>query len=400
MTDDLFARTRALFDLPEGVIYLDGNSLGAMPKAARERVRRELDENWGRELIRAWNTAGWIDMPSRIGDRIGALIGAPAGSVMAADSTSVNLYKALNAALRLAGPRKTILSDSGNFPTDLYIAEGVIGTLDRGYQLKVVAPEEVAEAMDETVAVLMLTEVDYRTGRLHDMAALTAKREGAGHCHDLGPRAFRRGAAGRSLLASAPISPWVAATNISTAVPAPPRSSTCVLVCRTRSRRSCRAGWVTRPRSNSISTTGPRPRSHRLRAGTPAVLSMAALEAALTVWDGVDMAAVRARSIALGEAFIQTVELLCPELELASPRDPQRRGSQVSFRFAHGYEVMQALIAEEIIGDFRAPDIMRFGFTPLYLSPGEVEAAARRLAAVINQGLWDQPKFRARNKVT
>ena len=132
MTDDLFARTRALFDLPEGVIYLDGNSLGAMPKAARERVRRELDENWGRELIRAWNTAGWIDMPSRIGDRIGALIGAPAGSVMAADSTSVNLYKALNAALRLAGPRKTILSDSGNFPTDLYIAEGVIGTLDRG----------------------------------------------------------------------------------------------------------------------------------------------------------------------------------------------------------------------------------------------------------------------------
>src|ERR1700723_1887562 len=180
MSDDLFARTRALFDLPEGVIYLDGNSLGAMPKAARERVRRELDENWSRELIRAWNTAGWIDMPSRIGDRIGALIGAPAGSVMAADSTSVNLYKALNAALRLSGPRKTILSDSGNFPTDLYIAEGVIGSLDRGYQLKVVAPEEVAEAMDETVAVLMLTEVDYRTGRMHDMAGLTAKAKALG----------------------------------------------------------------------------------------------------------------------------------------------------------------------------------------------------------------------------
>src|ERR1700733_5788942 len=158
MSDDLFARTRALFDLPEGVIYLDGNSLGAMPKAARERVRRELDESWGRELIRAWNTAGWIDMPSRIGDRIGELIGAPPGSVMAADSTSVNLYKALVAALRLAAPvRGTILSDSGNFPTDLYIAEGVIETLDVGYQLKVVAPEEVAEAMDETVSILMLT---------------------------------------------------------------------------------------------------------------------------------------------------------------------------------------------------------------------------------------------------
>src|SRR6202453_5482016 len=141
MTQDLFERTRALFDLPEGVIYLDGNSLGAMPKAARERVRRELDESWGRELIRAWNTAGWIDMPSRIGDRIGTLIGAPAGSVISADSTSINLYKALKAALRLGGSRKTSLSAPGNFPTDLYIAEGVIATLDRGHELKVVAPE-------------------------------------------------------------------------------------------------------------------------------------------------------------------------------------------------------------------------------------------------------------------
>jgi kynureninase len=144
----------------------------------------------------------------------------------------------------------------------------------------------------------------------------------------------------------------------------------------------------------------PAPAMHRLRAGTPAVLSMAALEAALTVWDGVEMSAVRARSITLSEAFIRTVEQLCPELQLASPRDPERRGSQVSFRFAHGYEVMQALIAEGIIGDFRAPDIVRFGFTPLYLGITEVEAAARRLAAIVNQRLWDRPEFRARNKVT
>src|SRR5271169_4254244 len=153
MSDDLFARTRALFDLPEGAIYLDGNSLGALPKAARARVRRELDESWGRELIRAWNSAGWIDLPTRVGDRIGALIGAPKGSVVAGDSTSVNLFKALSAALELAVPRKVILSDSGNFPTDLYVAEGVCRLLRQGHELKVVDPKAVESALDERVGV-------------------------------------------------------------------------------------------------------------------------------------------------------------------------------------------------------------------------------------------------------
>ncbi|HEY3720659.1 MAG TPA: aminotransferase class V-fold PLP-dependent enzyme, partial [Roseiarcus sp.] len=313
MSDDLFTRTRALFDLPEGVIYLDGNSLGAMPKAARERVRRELDENWSRELIRAWNTAGWIDMPSRVGDRIGELIGAPAGSVMAADSTSVNLYKALNAALRLAGPRRTILSDSGNFPTDLYIAEGVIGTLDRGYQLKVVAPEEVAGAMDESVAVLMLTEVDYRTGRLHDMAALTAKAKALGIvtvwdlAHSAGALPvdltgvgadFAVGC-GYKYLNGGPGAPAFIYVRPGLQDEVAPVLS----------------GWMGHAAPFEFDLHyRPAPAMHRLRAGTPAVLSMAALEAALTVWDGVDMAAVRARSIALSEAFIQTVQSLCPEL--------------------------------------------------------------------------------------
>src|SRR5271169_3342228 len=180
MSDDLFARTRALFDLPEGAIYLDGNSLGALPKAARARVRRELDESWGRELIRAWNTAGWIDLPSKVGDRIGTLVGARKGSVVAGDSTSVNLFKALTAALELAAPRKVILSDSGNFPTDLYVAEGVCRVLARAHELKVVEPEAVESALDDRIAVLMLTEVDYRTGRKHSMRELTEKAKALG----------------------------------------------------------------------------------------------------------------------------------------------------------------------------------------------------------------------------
>ncbi len=180
MSDDFFERSRAMFDLPEGIVYLDGNSLGAMPRSARERVRRELDESWGRELIRAWNTAGWIDLPSKVGDRIGTLIGAPKGSVIAGDSTSINLFKALTTALELAAPRKVILSDSGNFPTDLYVAEGACRLLGRGHVLKIVDPEAVQSALDERVAVLMLTEVDYRTGRRHDMRMLTEKAKAFG----------------------------------------------------------------------------------------------------------------------------------------------------------------------------------------------------------------------------
>jgi kynureninase len=397
--NDVFARARALFDLPEGVIYLDGNSLGAMPKAARERVRRELDDSWGHELIRAWNTAGWIDMPSRIGDAIGKLIGAAPGSVMSCDSTSINLYKALNAALRMSGDRKVILSDSGNFPTDLYIAEGIIGTLDRGHRLKVVAPEAVAEAMDETIAVLMLTQVDYRTGRLHDMEALTARARRLGIvtiwdlAHSAGAFPVDLAGAGADFAIGcgykylnggpgAPAFIYVRPDLQNDVTPVLP-------------------GWMGHAAPFAFDLHyDPAPGMHRQRAGTPPVLSMAALEAALTVWEGIDMGALRARSIVLSEAFIRIVESLCGELALASPRDPDKRGSQVSFRHPQGYAVMQALIAEGIIGDFRAPDIVRFGFTPLYLSLDEVETAARRLAEIVNRGFWDQPQFLARNKVT
>jgi kynureninase len=399
VNDDLFQRTRAMFDLPKGVVYLDGNSLGAMPKSARERVRRELDESWSRELIRAWNTAGWIDLPARVGDRIGALIGAPEGSVVTGDSTSINLFKALTAALEFAVPPKVILSDSGNFPTDLYVAEGVCRLLGRGHELKIVDPGAVESALDERVAVLMLTEVDYRTGRRHDMRLLTekAKASGAVTIWDLAHSAgafpvdlagcgadFAVGC-GYKYLNGGPGAPgFIYARPDLQAGVAPALS-----------------GWMGHAAPFAFELRyRPAPAIDRLRVGTPPVLSMAALDAALDVFDGVDLVALRERSIALSEDFIRRIEAECPELQLASPRAPAGRGSQVSFRFRQGYAAMQALIARGVIGDFRAPDVMRFGFTPLYIGFAEVESAAGALIEIVRRGLWDRPEYHARNKVT
>jgi kynureninase len=399
MSDDLFARTRNMFDLPEGVVYLDGNSLGAMPKCARQRVRRELDESWGGELIRAWNTAGWIDLPARVGEKIGALVGAPKGSVVAGDSTSVNLFKALTAALELAHPRKVILSDSGNFPTDLYVAEGVCRLLGRGHELTIVDPEAVEGALDERVAVLMLTEVDYRTGRKHDMGSLKRKAKAFGAvtiwdlAHSAGALPVDLSACGVDFavgcgykyLNGGPGAPAFVYVRPDLQAGVSPALS----------------GWMGHAAPFAFELGyRPAPGVDRLRAGTPPILSMAALDAALDVFEGVDMLALRERSIALSEHFIRRIEADCPELELASPRNPARRGSQVSFRFAEGYAAMQALIARGVIGDFREPDVMRFGFTPLYIGFAEVEAAAGALVEIVRGGLWDRPEYHARNKVT
>lgn len=399
MQPDIFEKTKSLFDLPEGVIYLDGNSLGPLPKAARERLRREIDHSWGHELIRAWNTAGWMDLPAKVGNRIGRLIGAPEGSVIAADSTSINLFKALTGALSLVPGRKTILSDSGNFPTDLYVAEGVVRTLGRGHELKVVAPEEVEAAIDESVAVLMLTQVDYATGRLHDMDRLSARARAAGVitlwdlAHSAGALPVDLSAAGADFA----IGCGYKYLNGGPGAPA-------FIYVRPELQRSIApalSGWMGHEAPFAFQQTyQPAPSIDRMRVGTPPVLSLASLDAALSVWDGIDMTEIRARSIQLTEQFITGVEKACPELTLASPRDPARRGSQVSFRFPEGYAAMQALIANGVIGDFRAPDIMRFGFTPLYIGPADVEEAIARLKTVMETRQWDQPQFKARSKVT
>lgn len=397
MTD--FDATRALFDLPEGIVYLDGNSLGPLPRASRERVAREVAQSWGTLLIRGWNEAGWMDLPQVVGDKIGRLVGAPAGSVVAGDSTSVNLFKALTAALSLSGERKVVLSDSGNFPTDLYVAQQALAALGRGHDLKIVAPEAVEGAIDETVAVLMLTQVDYRTGRLHDMAALTAKAQAAGAvtvwdlAHSAGALPVDLAGAGADFaigcgykyLNGGPGAPAFIYVRPGLADRVSPAL----------------AGWMGHAAPFAFDLGyAPAEGVNRMRVGTPPILSMASLDAALDVWDGVSMADLRTRSIELSETFIAEVEARCPQLTLASPRDPERRGSQVSFAFPEGYAAMQAAIANGVVGDFRAPDIMRFGFTPLYVGRADVVRAAETLERVMGERLWDRPEFKQRAKVT
>lgn len=394
-----FAATRARFDLPEGVIYLDGNSLGPLPKGAAERAQQVIAREWGEMLITAWNRAGWIDLPRRLGDRIGRLIGAPPGTVSVGDTLSIKVYQALASALDLNPGRKVVLSDSGNFPTDLYMAEGLLRTLGKGHELRILAPEDLAGAITDEVAAVMLTEVDYRTGRCHDMAAITAKAHAAGVialwdlAHSAGALPvdlagarvdFATGCTYKYLNGGpgAPAFIYVRPDLAERAVPA-------------------LSGWMGHAAPFAFDLAyRPAEGVERMRVGTPAILAMGVLDAALDVWDDVGMADVRARSIELSELFIAEVEASCPGLELASPRDPGQRGSQVSFRFEHGYAAMQALIAEGVIGDFRAPDIMRFGFTPLYLCEAEVREAAARLARILATRAWDRPEFHRREKVT
>ena len=397
MTD--FAATKAKFRLPKGVIYLDGNSLGPLPLGAMERARRTIEGEWGDMLIRAWNLAGWMDQPRRVGDRIAPLIGAEPGTVVMGDTLSIKMYQALASALAMRPERKVVLSDTGNFPTDLYMAEGLIQSLDRGHLLKTVAPEAVEAAIDESVAALMLTHVDYGSGRMHDMARLTRKAHAAGAlviwdlAHSAGATPVDLAGCGADFAAGctykylnggpgAPAFIYVRRDHIDDARPA-------------------LSGWLGHEAPFDFALNyRPSPGIERMRVGTPPVVQMSILEAALEIWDGVDMAALRARSVELSELFIREVEARCPALTLASPSDPAARGSQVSFRFEHGYAAMQALIARGVIGDFRAPDRMRFGFAPLYIDEGDVRRAVDILAGVIAERAWDRPEYKRREAVT
>jgi len=397
MTD--FSATKSMFDLPEGLVYLDGNSLGPLPRAASDRMAKVMQEEWGKLLISGWNKAGWMAQPMRTGDRIARLIGAEPGHVVIGDTLSIKVYQALAAALDMRPDRRVILSDSGNFPSDLYMAEGLVAALDRGLELRVVAPEAVESALTDEVAVMMLTQVDYRTGRMHDMARLTEKAHetGALALWDLAHSAgavpvdlsgaqvdFAAGCTYKFLNGGpgAPAFIYVAPRHADTARPA-------------------LSGWLGHAAPFAFEPAyRPGTGIERMRVGTPPVLALAALEAALDVWDRVDMADLRARAITLAERFIAAIEPACPMLTLASPRDPAQRGSQVSFHFEHGFEAMQACIARGVVGDFRAPDIMRFGITPLYLDEADIDRAAHVIRQVMQDRLWDDPAFRIRDKVT
>ncbi|MEP5730997.1 MAG: kynureninase [Sulfitobacter sp.] len=387
------------FILPEGLVYLDGNSLGPMPKSVPARMATVMNEEWAQMLIRGWNKAGWMAAPSDVGTAVAALIGAPAGTVVMGDTLSVKVFQALAAGVKMRPDRRIILSDQGNFPSDLYMAEGLVGLLGQGYELRTVSPEDIAQAIDEDVAVVMLTEVDYRTGRKHDMNAITKSAHAAGAvmvwdlAHSAGALPvdltgsgceFAIGCTYKYLNGGpgAPAFIYVRPDLADTVEPA-------------------LSGWLGHRAPFEFDLNyAPAQGIERMRVGTPPVLQMAALDEAMKLWQDVDMEDVRSASIALQEQFIEEVEAAVPQLVLASPRDPAIRGSQVSFRFEHGYAAMQAVIDRGVIGDFRAPDIMRFGFTPLYLDASDVTKAAKVIADVIQNDLWDDPAYKVRSRVT
>ena len=407
---DPLARLRDQFDLPAGKVYLDGNSLGVLPRATPERVADVVKREWGEHLIESWNTAHWIELPQRVGDKIARLVGAAPGELVAADSTSVNLFKVLSAALTMARAdapqRRAIVSERGNFPTDLYIAEAL--ARERGFELVLLdAPAQIGPRLAQgDVAVVMLTQVDFKSGRLHDMAAVSRLAHEAGAlmlwdlAHSAGalPVDLHAGDAdfavgcGYKYLNGGPGAPafvWVH-----------PRHA----------ERFWQplAGWMGHAAPFEFDPAyRPAPGIARYQCGTPAVLSLAALEC------GVDtllaaaplggMAALRAKSLALTDLFIALVDERCAGhgLECITPREHARRGSQVSFARGEGaFAIVQALIARGVVGDFRAPDVMRFGFTPLYLRFVDVWDAVEHLRQVLASGEWQQARFNRKAAVT
>ena len=403
---DLLSPLRKQFELPPGVIYLDGNSLGVLPRTTAARVQAVVTQEWGLELIRAWNSAGWMELAQRIGDKIARLVGAGPGELVVADSTSVNLFKVLSAALSItaadAPQRTVVLSERSNFPTDLYIAEAV--ARQHGLELVLSDADEIAARLDARTAVLMLTHVNYRSGRMHDMATLTRTAHAAGAltvwdlAHSAGavPVDLKEADAdfaigcGYKYLNGGPGAPafvWVHPRHVD------------------RFWQPL-AGWIGHAAPFEF-LPGYRPASgiSRYLCGTPAVLSLAALECG---FDSVlaaeplgGMAALRAKSLALTRLFAQQVQATCPTLSLASPPEDALRGSQVCFAHGEiGYAVMQALIARGVIGDFRAPDILRFGFTPLYLRFVDAWDAAEHLQQVLDTEAWRRPEFNQRLAVT
>ena len=405
---DALAPLRDLFVVPEGLVYLDGNSLGVMPKSVPDRIARAVGEEWGQGLIRSWNSAGWFEMPQRLGDKIATVIGARPGEVVATDTTSINLYKVLSAAIAIArsgdAGRKAIVSERSNFPTDLYIAQALCR--ERGCELRLVGDEQVAPALGPDVAVVMLTHVNYRTGAMHDMAAVTRAAHEAGAlavwdlAHSAGAVPVDLHAAdadfaigcGYKYLNGGPGAPAFAWVH--------PRHSDRI--------EQPLAGWWGHAAPFEFTPEyRPAPGISRYLCGTQPVLSMTALECGLDTLLAAQphggMAALRRKSLALTDLFMALVDERCAGqgLSIVTPREHARRGSQVCLSRADGgYAIVQALIARGVIGDFRAPDILRFGFTPLYITFEDVWNAVEHLKQVLERGEWRQPGFNQKNAVT
>jgi kynureninase len=392
---------RDRFAIPEGVIYLDGNSLGAMPAATPARVREVVEDEWGRDLIRSWNINGWIDLQHRIGAKIGRLIGAREGETIVADSTSVNLFKALAAALELRPERKVLVSETSNFPTDLYMAEGLTRYLGRGHTLRLAEPTEIEDAITDDVAVVMLTHVNYRTGRMYDLRRITERAHAAGAIM-LWDLAHSAGAV--------PVN--VAGADVDFAVGCGykylnggPGAPAFLYVARRHQPhiRPILSGWLGHAAPFAFEQSyRPAEGIDRVIVGAPPIISLAALEVGVDLMVEASIDALRAKSVQQGEIFDELVaqEIGQGTVTLVSPTDPTMRGSQLCYGHPDAWPVMRALIDRGVIGDFRAPNILRFGFTPLYLGYAELWDAVATLKSILEERAWDRPEYHALAAVT
>ena len=392
---------RDRFVLPEGVIYLDGNSLGALPVATAARVAHVVQAEWGTGLIRSWNSAGWIAAPQRVGGKIAQLVGAAPHEVVVADSTSVNLFKLITAALTAHPERTVVLSEPGNFPTDLYMVESVIAALGGRHRLVLVPREELVAHMNHDTALVLLTHVHYKTADVFDMAAMTAAAHACGALmlwdlsHSVGAVPLDLRACGVDLAVGC----GYKFLNGGPGAPA-------FLFVAERHHASLMSplgGWMGHARAfEFVDHYEPAPGIARFLCGTPPVGAFAALESGVDLHLEVDMQVVAAKSRALSELFIDLVTAHCAPygLELVGPPRGAPRGSHVSFRHPEAYAVMQALIARGVIGDFRAPDVMRFGLTPLYLRYADIAQAVAVLETVLRTEAWRAPEYRVRQAVT
>lgn len=403
---DPLAAYKEKFLLPEGIIYLDGNSLGVLPKGALERATQVIEQEWGRDLIGSWNKHHWFDLPVRIGDKLSQLLGGTGGACVATDTTSINVFKALGAALEIQREdhpeRRVIISERENFPTDLYMIEGLIDFLDRGYELRLIDDaHSLEDALDENTAVALLTHVNYRTGYLWDLNDATAKVHAAGAlviwdlCHSAGAVPISLDEANADFavgctykyLNGGPGSPafvWIAERH------------------QARAKQPLSGWWGHEKPFDMAVHYAPGAGARRFLVGTQPMISLATMEVGLDVALSVDDNALRAKSLELTSLFIALVEarLAHHPLTLITPRETGERGSHVSFTHPEGYAIMKALIAHGVIGDYREPEVLRFGITPLYLGYADVWDAVETLRRVLDEELWRVPEFQVRDAVT
>ena len=398
---DVLAPFADEFHIPDGLIYFDGNSLGMMPKAAMARAKEVIEKEWGTDLIKSWNKAGWFNLVEKLGDKMATLIGANKGEVIYADSTGLNVYKLVAAALEMRPERKVIVMEGSNFPTDNYMVQGLIKQLGRGHEIRFAEDGEILDAITDDVAVVCITHVHYKTGHLHDMKKITAKTQEVGAlsvwdlCHSAGALAVD-----------------LNSSNVDFAVGCTykylnggPGSQSFMFVAKRHQGKAVQplTGWWGHAAPFGFEQDyRPREDIRQFSTGTEPVVSLAMSEVGLDIFLRADMNEIRNKSLKLCDLFIQLIEerLDGYGFDIVTPKEHDRRGSQVSFSSENGFAIMQALIAADVVGDFRAPDIMRFGFTPLYVSYVNVWDAVDRLKNIMDQGSWDKPGFKTQGSVT